>query len=101
MAKEITPAAQATPELPGLKRRGRPATGKAMTNAERQAKYRASRKAPAQVPGEVAQVAVLAIRQIQDSMLDRVMEIGQLNDSLRLEVEGWYRSLFEVRKSLE
>jgi len=43
MAKEQTPAAQVTPELPGLRRRGRPTTGKAMSNAERQARYRAKR----------------------------------------------------------
>jgi len=44
MAKEKTGAAEKTPDL--LKRaRGRPATGKAKTSAERQAEFRAKKKA--------------------------------------------------------
>lgn len=40
MSKDSSIAAQRTPELPGLVKRGRPATGKAKTNAQRQADYR-------------------------------------------------------------
>lgn len=45
MAKETTPAALATPELPGLKRRGRPPVPGSMTNADRQRLWRARHKA--------------------------------------------------------
>lgn len=45
MARYKTPDAQ-TLTLPGIPaRRGRPATGKAMTNAERMRKYRKNKKA--------------------------------------------------------
>ena len=40
MAKDQSIAVQRTPELPGLVKRGRPVSGKAKTNAERQAEYR-------------------------------------------------------------
>jgi hypothetical protein len=46
MAKESNPAALATPDLFGVPaRRGRPRSACSMTNAERQAKFRNSRKA--------------------------------------------------------
>lgn len=44
MAKQTTGAAKQTPDLlTGVKRRGRPPKADAMTNAQRQAKYRSSR----------------------------------------------------------
>ena len=100
MAKEDTPAALATPELPGLRRRGRPATGKAMTNAERQARYREKNRPRPGVPACLVESAAAQVRLVQDLMLDKAIEIGQLNPDLLAQVEGWYRKMHEIRQTL-
>lgn len=99
MAKENTPAALVTPELPGLRRRGRPSSGKALTNAQRQALWRASNR-PRQ-PLEVAQLDALAarVRSIQDEMCAQAVEIFQ-DPALKPLVESWYREMHEIRLAL-
>lgn len=71
MAKDSSIAAQRTPELPGLVKRGRPATGKAKTTAERQAAYRARKRWSAgRVDSEVRLNTMIAFR--ASSSLERL-----------------------------
>lgn len=67
MAKEFTPAAMATPELPGLSRRGRPRALHPLSPAERAKRFRARR------------AFMSAVQRLKDSGLDPLTLLQSLD----------------------
>lgn len=79
-----------TTELPGLRRRGRPPTGTAMTNAERQKAYRErlAEERYSTKPAEVSRVTLM--RQLADAFdqLDKKSGDEDMNEGAAYMAEG-------------
>ncbi|HJW04312.1 MAG TPA: hypothetical protein VJ548_13625 [Azospira sp.] len=71
-----------------------------MSNAERQARYRAKHRARPQLEGTQADALAARIRAVQDEMVAQVMEIGELKPHLQTQIEGWFREMQQIRLAL-
>lgn len=100
MAKKDPRSLQLAQEAPAVKRpRGRPPTGNAMSNADRQALYRQRHKSTTQVSRAELEAAAAAIKEVSEGMIDQAEAI-LFKPDLKPHFERWYRQIHELRQKI-
>lgn len=89
------------PEPPPVsqKRRGRPPTGKALSNADRQALYRQRNRSAVSVSLAELEAADRAIKEIRQGMIDQAEAI-LFKPDLKPHFEKWYRQIHDLQQQI-